>query len=141
MKRNIIDSGETVDNFSPVCQWSSIRLMMVMGIIFGLDFQAVDFSSAFSQAALPEDQPVYAELPKNFVTSDGSDSILKMKHSLYGSSFASQLWFEKFSEGLQKRGFRPSRIDPCMFVQKPWLFAAILMTLHVGTHLKKISNS
>ena len=61
MKRNIVDSGETVDNFSPVCQWSSLRLMMVLGIMFGLDSKAVDFSSAFAQAALPEDKPVYLE--------------------------------------------------------------------------------
>jgi hypothetical protein len=38
---------------------------------------------------MPDDLNIYLEMPENFGCSDGSDSVLKLKKSLYGSTAGS----------------------------------------------------
>ena len=110
--------GESVDTYSPVVQWSTVRLMLVLTIILGMVTRAVDFSNAFAQADMPPDMQVYLEMPENFAPNDGSDSVLRLKKSLYGQLVAPRLWYEKLSTGLIDRGFVMSDVDPCMFISK-----------------------
>jgi len=107
---------EQPDTFAPVCSWTTVRLMLVLTTILGLQTQQTDFSNAFAQAKLPE--PVYIEIPRDFGARTGDDMVLKLKRSLYGQIEAPRLWFEKLSNGLQERGFVPSEIDPCLFISK-----------------------
>lgn len=67
---------------------------------------------------MPEGHDMYLELPANFQAPNKSDSVLKLKKSLYGSIFAPKLFYEKLSKGLEDRGFVKSRMDPCMFISK-----------------------
>jgi hypothetical protein len=77
-------SGEEVmDTYSPVVQWSSVLLVLVLTIFLDMVTQAVNFSNAFAQADMAEELDVYLEMPENFKTSDNSDSVLKLKKSLY----------------------------------------------------------
>jgi hypothetical protein len=111
-------NGEVMDTYSPVVQWSSVRLMLVLTIILGMVTQAVDFSNAFAQADMPEGLDVFLEMPENFKSSDSSDSVLKLKKSLYGQTIAPKLWYEKLKKGLENRGFVASKVDPCMFISR-----------------------
>ena len=104
--------------YSPVIQWSSLRLMLIFTILFDLKTQSTDFSNAFAQADMPDDLNIYLEMPENFGCSDGSDSVLKLKKSLYGSTVAPRLWYEKLKGGLIDRGFAMCTADPCMFIRK-----------------------
>ena len=110
--------GEQLDTYSPVVQWSSVRLMLVLTVTMGMVTRAVDFSNAFAQADMPEGLNVYLEMPENFESCDGTDSVLRLKKSLYGQLIAPRLWYEKLSTGLIARGFVKSTIDPCMFISK-----------------------
>jgi hypothetical protein len=108
-----------MNTYSPVIQWSSVRLMLIFTILFDLRTQSTDFSNAFAQADMPDDLNIYLEMPENFGCSDGSDSVLKLKKSLYGSTVAPRLWYEKLKGGLIDRGFAMCTADPCsMFIRK-----------------------
>jgi Reverse transcriptase (RNA-dependent DNA polymerase) len=43
------------ESYAPVVQWSSVRLMLNMSIVHGLQTRQVDYVNAFAQADLKED--------------------------------------------------------------------------------------
>ena len=49
------------ETYAPVVNWISIRFLLVLGEIVGLESQTIDFVLAFPQADL--DVPVHMELP------------------------------------------------------------------------------
>ncbi|MGH7974665.1 MAG: reverse transcriptase domain-containing protein, partial [bacterium] len=75
----------------------------------------VDYSNAFAQAKLKV--PVYMELPQGFGMPgfEEADMVLLLYMSLYGLRQAAERWFDTLSKALIKRGFRQSKIDPCLF--------------------------
>ena len=76
----------------------------------------MDFSNAFAQADLDED--VYCELPKGFLPPEDGDYVLKLRKSLYGLRQSSMSWFNYLKAGLERRGFKSSKLDPCLFIHK-----------------------
>ena len=44
--------------------------------------------------------------------------IIELKQSLYGLKQASYNWFEKLKETLKHGGYKPSQIDPCVYISK-----------------------
>jgi hypothetical protein len=110
-----VDYGES---FSPVVQWSSVRLMLILSIVHGLETRQVDYVNAFAQADL--DRDVFVEIPKGFDhCNDGLDCVLKLNKSLYGMSDAPLMFFELLKKNLLGVGFKQfPHIDPCLFVHK-----------------------
>ena len=49
------------ETYSPVVNWMSVRLLLVIALIHDLPMRSVDFVLAFPQADL--DVPIYMELP------------------------------------------------------------------------------
>ena len=47
--------------YSPVCQWSSVRLTLVLASLLGLKMRQIDYLQAFLQA--PIDSDVYLRIP------------------------------------------------------------------------------
>lgn len=117
---------EEEDTYSPVVQWSTVRLLLVLTTILGLHTRSIDFSNAFAQASIPEGKDVYIEVPKGFAPTDGRDCVMKLKKSLYGSTIAPRLWYEKISKGLIDRGFVASKMDPCLFIS-----STVILVLYV----------
>jgi Reverse transcriptase (RNA-dependent DNA polymerase) len=93
--------------------WSTVRLVMYFTLLFSLSTRCIDFSNAFVQADLTE--PIYVHLPCGFHSTTNDQVCLKLKKSLYGISQAPKLWFEHLTRKLKQRGFRQSRLDPCLF--------------------------
>jgi hypothetical protein len=95
--------------------------------ILGLHTRSIDFSiNAFAQALISDGKDVYIKVPKGFTPTIGRDCVMKLKKSLYGSTTAPQLWYEKISKGLIDRGFVPSKMDPCLFISP-----TVLLVLYV----------
>ena len=65
--------------YSPVCSWSTIRLMLVLSIVLNLVTVQVDYMAAFVQAHIEDE--VYVEMPQGFRQ---PGKVLKLKKSLYG---------------------------------------------------------
>ena len=104
--------------FSPVVNWMSVRLILILGIVHNLPTRAIDFLLAFPQAEL--DVPVYMELlvgiNPNVVIQ--SEFVIQLKKFLYGLKHTSLNWFNMLKEGLEKRWFTSSDVDPCVFLSK-----------------------
>ena len=68
------------------------------------------------------------EFPAGVCSNAGTrkEYVLKLKKNLYGLKDAAHNWFQMLSKGLtgSKLGFKPSSIDPCVFLRKD----AIMLT-------------
>ena len=42
-----------LNSYSPVVQWATVRLMLILQFILGLKSQSIDFTNAFAQADIP----------------------------------------------------------------------------------------
>ena len=98
------------ETFSPVVQWTTIRLMLILSILLDLKTVQVDYTLAFAQAPAPEG--TFVEISKMF---EKSRHILELKRNLYGLCEAPKNFYEHLKKGLTDRGLSPSRSDHCLF--------------------------
>ena len=79
------------DTFTPVVQWSTVWMILVLSLTLGLASKQVDVVSAFCRAPINED--VYVDLPKGWRRLNElgglkenfkADHVLKLKRSVYG---------------------------------------------------------
>ena len=98
--------SSTPDSYSTVVQWATVRLMLILQYILGLQSKSIDFTNAFTQEDILSGEPVFIELPRDF-NSDGvqHDFVLKSKKSLYVQAEAAHLWYKKLLNGLLERVF------------------------------------
>jgi hypothetical protein len=98
----------------------TVRLILALAKIHNLDSKAIDFVLAFPQADLEED--IWMQLPIGFQvdgqTEEDSDKhyVLKLNKNLYGLKQGSFNWYEKLKTSLIDRDFKPSDIDPCLYI-------------------------
>ena len=111
------------ETYAPVVNWISVRFLLVLSQIAGLESQAIDFVLAFPQADL--DVAVYMELPlgMELPSSFGhpKSNVLLLKKSLYGLKQASMNWYEMLATALRDRGFKEAS-DPCVFLRHDMIF-------------------
>eukprot|EP00957_Ditylum_brightwellii_P146756 11172542-Ditylum_brightwellii.AAC.1 len=102
--------------YSPVVQWSTVRILFLISQLKGYKSRQADYVQTFPQAPL-EDEEVFMEIPAGFYHK-GSDStkdyVLRLKRTLYGLKQASFDWSELLKAGLLKQRFKQSQIDPCL---------------------------
>ena len=97
----------------------SVKLLIVIAKIHGLEPKSIDFVLAFPQADLDID--IWMELPIGFQMIEDPDHsqlyVLKLKKNLYGLKQASFNWYEKLRDGLKDRGFKPSKVNQCLYMK------------------------
>ena len=104
-------------SYSPVCQWSTVRLLLIMSVVHGLHTRQVDYVNAFAQATL--EQEVFVEFPKGYGHDNDVDCVLKLNKTLYGMVDAPMHFFNLLKKNLEDCGFKQRPyIDPCLFVHK-----------------------
>ena len=72
------------ETYAPAVNWISIRFLLIISELAGLETRALDFVLAFPQADL--DVPVFMEIPPGIDVYDGSNKrayIIQLKSSLY----------------------------------------------------------
>lgn len=99
------------DTFSPVVQWSTIRLMFILSLMLNLHTVQVDYTLAFVQAKA--DPGTYVEMPKLF---EIPGKVLELKRNLYGQCESPRKFYDHLKKGLQDRGLKPSPFDHCLFM-------------------------
>jgi len=105
------------ETYSPVVQWSSVRLMLILTIIHGLETRQVDYVNAFAQAELTKD--VFIDMPLGFQHANDEECVLWLKKSLYGMTDAPLMFFELLKSNLEAIGFKQQKNhDPCLFFHK-----------------------
>ena len=72
------------ETYSPVVNWVSVRFLLIISQLAGLETQALDFVLASPQSKL--DVPVYMKIPPGIDIENGSrdEYLISLKSSLYG---------------------------------------------------------
>ena len=107
------DNGES--NYSPVAAWPTVRVFLIVSAIKKWVTTTIDFSNAFVQSYLPEDEPVWMHIPRGYRSTLGPDYCLRLVKSLYGHRRAPQLWFEFAAKAFKKLGLVQSAHDECLW--------------------------
>ena len=94
----------------------SVRILLILSIIFNLKSRSIDFVLAFPQADL--EIPVYMFLPVGMESEKGGQKVLRLNKTLYGLKQAAHNWFQKLDSALQAQNFMPSKIDHCVYFKR-----------------------
>lgn len=103
-----IDYHET---FSPVARYDTVRSILSVAAVEGLQLRQFDVQTAFLYGDLEEE--IYMEQPEGYT--DGTNRVCKLTKSLYGLKQAPRCWNKKFTDVLSKYGLKRSEADPCLF--------------------------
>jgi hypothetical protein len=114
------------ETYAPVCQWSTVRMILTMVLQNGWATKQVNYTNVFDQAEMKE--TVYIEAPKLFGPKSGRDLVPLLLKSLHGLKQAPITFYEKRRYGLLERGFTQSEIDPCLFMKKDCIALSTWMT-------------
>ena len=122
----------------------SVKLLLVIAKIHGLESKLIDFVLAFPQADLDID--IWMELlPIGFqMIKDPNHSqfyVLKLKKNLYGLKQASFSWYKNLRDGLKDRGFKPSKIDQCLYMKDSMVILVYVNNcITVGKNMGEINK-
>jgi Reverse transcriptase (RNA-dependent DNA polymerase) len=121
-----IEGIDYFETFSPIANWQSVRVMLILSIVFGLATMQVDYTAAFIHASIDHDpnwdkvtedererSGVYVEMPQGF-TQPGK--VMKLKRLLYGLCQAPRNFFLHLKGKLEEVGFTQSKHDQCLFI-------------------------
>jgi hypothetical protein len=96
------------ETYAPVVAWATIRFF-------------------FTQADIERD--LYMKLPAGFIIpgraltdEDRKNYVLKLEKNLYGQKQAGRVWYLHLKKNLLKIGFKPSKIDECVFYYGKTIF-------------------
>ena len=106
-----VEGQDYFETFAPVVQWLTVRLILIMTILLGLENKQIDYTAAFVQA--PIDTDVYIEMPRLFAT---TGKVWKLRKSIYGLKQSPRNYFLHMKSKLEKLGFNQSVADPCLFI-------------------------
>ena len=106
------------ENFAPVINDVSYRVLLIKQMIEGLKCFLIDVETAFLHGELEE--TIFMECPKGLEHED--DEVLLLKKSLYGLVQAARQFHKKWSEILKKIGFEVNEADPCLFSKENRIF-------------------
>lgn len=106
-----------LNTYSPVVNWGTLKLLLTISLIKDFTTHHIDYVLAFSQAFV--DIPIYLKPPPGFHIegAPNKDYCLKLVKNLYRTKTASKTWFELLAKGLEQRGFKASKGDPCLFIK------------------------
>lgn len=108
------------ETYAPVVNWTTVRILLTLSIVFGFKSRQVDYVQAFPQAPLPDSERVFMEIPAGYKY-EGSNSdqyVIRLKKNLYGLKQAAYNWNVMLTEGLKANGFKQSKHDSCLFFKK-----------------------
>ena len=101
------------DIFSPVVNWNTVRLILILSLILGLESKQVDYTAAFVHAPIGDKQ-VFVAMPRGF---SEPGKVLQLKKSLYGLRQSPVNFYRYIRSKLEAIGFESNdNVDPCLFI-------------------------
>jgi hypothetical protein len=109
------------ETYSPVINWYSIRLFLIISIMKGWETRQIDFVLAFPQADVECD--IYMEVPVGFdLKQKKKELCLKLRKNIYGTKQAGRVWSRHVNKGLTALGFKASLVDSCVYYHRKTTF-------------------
>jgi histone deacetylase 1/2 len=107
-----IPGVDFTDNYSPVVNDVTFRLLLVIWLYYHYTAKIVDVETAFLYGKLEED--IYMECPPGL--EGGSKSkVCKLNACIYGLVQAARQYYKHIVAILKKIGFTGGLVDPCLF--------------------------
>ena len=104
------------ETYAPVVAFSTVRIFLVLGMMFDWYTCTIDFNNAFVQSTL--DEPIWIHFPRGFRDGPNDDNMcLRLNKSLYGISIAPRLFYLNIYNAMLELGFTQSQFDPCLFLK------------------------
>ena len=104
------------ETYAPVGSWQTLRLFFIHSILKGWHSKQMDSVLAYPHALA--EVPLYTCFPKGYEFKDriSKDThVLKLTKNIYGQKQAGWVWNKYLYEGLGEIGFKPSKMDPCLY--------------------------
>lgn len=102
------------DTFSPVPDFTVIKLVMYIAKQRGYLRRHFDFQNAFPNGKL--DRMVYAELQKTIFGDElRANKVMRLKRSLYGLKDAAHIWYELLKSQFAEAVLVKLKSAPCVF--------------------------
>ncbi|KAL7461645.1 hypothetical protein ACHAXS_003698 [Conticribra weissflogii] len=102
------------ETWSPVVQWSTVRLILVISSILNLKSTQADITAAFVHAPLGENEDFYIHQARGF--RGDPDYVYKLNRSLCGLKQTPREFFCYLVDCFTQYGLKQSHLDPCLFV-------------------------
>ena len=109
-----IPGVDFTDSFAPVVSDVTLRILLILKMIFEWDTKLIDVEQAFLYGDLENE--IYMEIPEGMKAP--SNSCLQLKRSIYGLVQASRTFWQTFTKHLKSKGFKISRADSCLFIRQ-----------------------
>eukprot|EP00971_Amphidinium_carterae_P134352 2661912-Amphidinium_carterae.1 len=117
------------DTYSPTPYAGSLRLLLVVALLFKLSVGYGDFTSAFLHVEMPPNTEVWIKPPR--VLNRPTEERWRLKHALYGWRLAPRLFYEHLCRVLEGLGFKASVADPAVFMYIKPTSHPLLVLAHV----------
>ena len=110
-----VEGTDYKETFSAVVKIQSIRILLALAELYGLDIHQMDVATAFLYGTL--DEPNYMEMPEGFQEfgSNAQPLVCKLIKSIYGLHQSSRVWGETLADFLISEGFTRLSSDSCVF--------------------------
>ena len=107
-----VDCWET---YSPVVQWTTTRLFLIVPVLRGWNCRQLDFVAAYPQA--PCNTETYMEFPKGISSLGNSKThVLRLLQNIYGKKQSGRVWNIYMTNKLvNELEFKQSMVDKCVF--------------------------
>ena len=106
-----------LDTYAPVVKLASIRILLAIAAIYGLEIHQMDVVTAFLAGELEEE--IFMEQPEGFeVGTKEDDLVCRLRRSLYGLKQAPRVWNQRIRLFLKSIGFDQTYSDPCVYINK-----------------------
>src|SRR5277367_6176897 len=105
-----------LDTYAPVVKLASIRILLAIAAIYGLEIHQMDVVTAFLAGDLEEE--IYMEQPEGFKVGSREDFVCRLRKSIYGLKQAPRIWNQKIRRFLKSIGFEQTYSDPCVYINK-----------------------
>ena len=120
------------DTYSPVSRITSIRVLVALATVYGLQIHQMDVKTAFLNGDLEEE--IYMEQPEGFITRGNEEKVCRLVKSLYGLKQAPKQWHAKFDNVMLSNGFKINECDKCVYI-KNTLNHEVIVCLYVDDML------
>ena len=134
------------ETYAPVVAYSTVRMFLVLAMMFDWFTCTIDFNNAFVQTVLEE--PVWVHAPRGFHIGPHQDSqqrdtphCFRLKKSLYGLAIAPKLFYDNITGAMLDLGFIQSQFDPCLYFQKDIFVIFYVDDAGIAAKTKAIANN
>jgi Reverse transcriptase (RNA-dependent DNA polymerase) len=110
------------ETYAPVVTWASIRLLLILTIMYGWHTKQIDFVLAYPQADVECD--IFMRIPKDFTIEGKSRDthVLQLVKNLYGQKQAGRVWNQHLHSELLRMGWTQSSADECVYYKGKVIF-------------------